>query len=250
MNITLLVLLTATLVGTAAGLTTCVDVCPNVKNSYGCAYVNWWCPDPTKCGEKWNDQCNPRWKETNLGGDPCSSEDDLGICNKGLKPPGSWCPSYCKCNLFYTNCEPCHGCGPELTDASDGGIFSIAEGGQSELSTSTSCDEYEEWMNLPKEEKVKHLDKYYCSDDLEVHPDIHAILENLADSNDDGHFSCEEFNNAYNLEGMLERKRRLRKGEDVLDSHVFCLTPDGTDTSKSGKKKGRTSKTAKMRGKV
>jgi hypothetical protein len=99
---------------------------------------------------------------------------------------------------------------------------------------------------------VEHLDQYYCAEDLEVHPEIHAILENLADSNDDNHMSCEEFNNAYDLEGMLEQRHGLQTvpGEAVQDSHVLCLTPDDTKTSKSGKKKGGMSKTAKKQGKA
>jgi hypothetical protein len=131
---------------------------------------------------------------------------------------------------------------------SDGGIFSNGEGKQDEIAS--SCEEYYNWMNATKEEKVEHLDKYYCHGDLEVNPDIHAILENLADSNDNGHFSCEEFNNAYDLEGMLERQRRIHDGEDVQDSHILCLTPDGAkSSSKTGKNKGGVSKTAKKQGK-
>jgi hypothetical protein len=160
----------------------------------------------------------------------------------------TWCPAYCSCNIFHRNCEPCGSCsgGVSLTESSDGGIFSIAEGGKYQEELSTGCDDYDKWMDLTDEEKLANLDIYYCHDGLEVNPDIHAILESLADSNDNDHMSCEEFNNAYDLEGMLERRRRLSGKDDP----VLCLPPDGAKTSKSGKDVGGTSKTAKTQGKA
>jgi hypothetical protein len=165
-----------------------------------------------------------------------------------------WCTAFCKCNFFGLNCDPCDGCsgGISLTESSDGGLFSIGEGeNQEEMTATTNCDDYYKWMNLTKEEKVAQLDIHYCSGDLEVHPDIHAILEDLADSNDSNHMSCEEFNNAYDLEGMLQHRRGLHAvpGGDVRDSHVLCLTPDKTKTSKGGKNESEPSKAAKKQGK-
>jgi hypothetical protein len=153
-----------------------------------------------------------------------------------------WCSSYCLCNFFKSVCKPCHGCGASLTDSNED-IFSIGEGQQT--STITSCDDYNEWVDLTKEEKMAHLDKYYCFDGLVINPDIIDILEDLADSNDNDHMSCDEFNNAYDLEDKLEHRRRLHE-EDL---HL-CLAPDETKTSKSDKNKSGTSKTAKTQGKT
>jgi hypothetical protein len=153
-----------------------------------------------------------------------------------------WCPSFCTCNFFSANCKPCHGCGASLTDTNED-IFSIGEGQQT--STITSCDDYNEWMGLTKEEKMAHLDKYYCHDGDVINPGIIDILEDFSDSNDDEHMSCDEFNNSYDLEDKLERRRRLEEEEVWI-----CRAPDETKTSKSEKNKSGTSKTAKTQGKA
>ena len=251
MTIAPIFILTAALVSMAAAWE-CFDVCPNAK-------------EPA-CSVKLSSSCKPEQCEyTACVGNKvplCPSSRDKAVCSYGeghcvvdpnLSDPycgyKAWCPAYCSCNIFHRNCEPCGSCsgGISLTESSDGGIFSVGEGREYQEELSTGCEDYDKWMALTKEEKVASLDIYYCNGDLEVHPDIHAILESLADSNDNDHMSCEEFNNAYDLEGMLERRRRLSNGKD--DS-VLCLTPDATKTSKSGKDKGGTSKTAKTQGKA
>jgi hypothetical protein len=87
--------------------------------------------------------------------------------------------------VFRLNGEPCGGCsgGVPLSESSDGGIFSVGEGREYQEELSTGCEDYDKWMALTKEEKF---------DGLEVNPEIHAILESLADSNDNDHMSCDE----------------------------------------------------------
>jgi hypothetical protein len=74
----------------------------------------------------------------------------------------------------------------------------------------TNCDNDYKWMNLTREEKVAQLDIHYCSGDLEVHPEIHAFLEDLTNSNDSNHMSCEEFNKAHDLEGLWSRGKMYK----------------------------------------
>ena len=60
-------------------------------------------------------------------------------------------------------------------------------------------------MNLTEEEKVEHLDEFECNGGLGVHPDIHDIHKDLANWNGEHQMSCEQFNNAYDLEDLLNR---------------------------------------------
>jgi hypothetical protein len=226
----------------AVGLDTCTkEMCPNL-NHERCWVSGWpWiagCKDPEECQNPDNPGCyNNRLCKYN----------EKGACQKGCSiSPGycvfDWCPSFCTCNFFSANCKPCHGCGASLTDTNED-IFSIGEGQQT--STITSCDDYNEWMGLTKEEKMAHLDKYYCHDGDVINPGIIDILEDFSDSNDDEHMSCDEFNNSYDLEDKLERRRRLEEEEVWI-----CRAPDETKTSKSEKNKSGTSKTAKTQGKA
>jgi hypothetical protein len=253
-----ILIMTAALVSMAAAWE-CFDVCPNAKDQDKCWKKSYSCnPDQCKetiCGEQF------KTKKEYYGRPICS--DGEGYCDSTSAewmsfstgegwafPFRLWCPAYCSCNIFHRNCEPCGtGCsgGVPLTESSDGGIFSIGEGREYQEELSTGCDDYNKWMTLTKEEKLANLDIYYCHDGLEVNPEIHAILESLADSNDNNHMSCDEFNNAYDLEGMLERRRRLSNGEEIL---MLCLNPEGAKSSKSGKDKSGTSKTAKTQGKA
>jgi hypothetical protein len=222
MNISLFCILIAVLVGTGeAWESSCNKVCTNVKDENLCYIVSSECEvdtDLRKCG---GTQCD--WLA-----DVCSNgKDEKGLCLRSE----TWCPSYCACNIFGLNCDPCQGCGSSFTDEPDGNIFSIGESGQGEVYA--SCGDYHEWMNLTKEEKVKHLDIYYCSNGLEVHPDINVILESLADSNDNDLMSCEEFNNAYDLEHMLEHQNKLHEGERYKIPMSFVLLLIGLNLARA-----------------
>ena len=254
MAIAPILIMTAALVSMAAAWE-CIDVCPNARNKYSIFKDYCW---------KKSYSCNPdTCDDTKCEGEPGIREPlcergEKGYCYEFEIPKimghygcywNTWCPAYCSCNIFHRNCEPCGSCsgGISLTEISDEGIFSIAEGGEHQEELSTGCEDYNKWMALTDEEKLANLDIYYCHGDLEVNPEIHSILESLADSNDNNHMSCDEFNNAYDLEGMLERRHRLSNGAETL---MLCLNPEGAKSSKSGKDKSGTSKTAKTQGKA
>jgi hypothetical protein len=249
MAIAPILIMTAALVSMAAAWE-CIDVCPNVMDQERCWKRSYSC-NPDTCEDTYCDgEASRSPLCVSFGKGYCYINDEcVGTFCTGHRYVRVWCPEYCSCNIFHRNCEPCGRCsgGVSLSESSDEGIFSIAEGSEYQEELSTGCDDYNKWMALSKEEKVANLDIYYCHDGLEVNPEIHAILESLADSNDNNHMSCDEFNNAYDLEGMLERRRRLSGGKDVP---MLCLTPGGAKPSKSGKDEGGTSKTAKTQGKA
>lgn len=100
----------------------------------------------------------------------------------------------CVCNVFGCNCDGC-GCYQSTRR-------SLRAGGAPDpfalINPEDACEDYRFYMSMSENERYNYLaDKHCGNSGLSASaPDIRAALEQLADINNDGTLSCDEFNAA------------------------------------------------------
>jgi len=153
-----LVCLISPFIGSASGCQTCDDVCPWVYDYVGDA-----------------DECA---RISSYCGD---APEYHGGPGKVLT-----CKGWCSTDIFGCNADTCGDCpaGRRLR-----GLGAIER---------DECSDHELYAPMTAQEKLNHLGPAICGrEGLVAKPTIAAALGAVADSDGDGHISCEEFNSAY-----------------------------------------------------
>lgn len=126
-------------------------------------------------------------QDTSCSGKPSS-------CNSGLPYCG-----YCACNFFGCNCDPCGACGYSESQRN-----------------STVKDNHAEYMSGDVEQRLKHLGVLFDCGAGSVTMDFEKYLLQLADKNQDGEVTKDEFDTAHVTPDLTEWPVEMRCQQEAL----------------------------------